>query len=71
MVTLTIHRTDIDHAKKACAEYNVEVYFSEHTENENQALMIIPNDIPQHELWYLARNFQLTLCEERFKYLFK
>lgn len=69
MMTVIIDRKDVDHAKRVCAEYNVEVYFSEHTDDSNKTLMVIPKELPAYEMWYLARNFQLAICESVFKSL--
>lgn len=66
MMTVIIDRRDLDLAKKACAEFNIEATFSEHTDNENKTLMVIPNELPAHEIWYLGRHFQLAICEVQF-----
>jgi len=69
MTTVTIDRKDVDHAKQACAAYSIDVYFSECTDGSDKTLMIIPAQLPSHELWYLARYFQTNVMESRFKAL--
>lgn len=69
MTALTIDRKDVEHAKRACAIYDIEVYFSEHTDNTDKTLMVITKDLATHQVWYLARYFQTEVMEARFKAL--
>lgn len=65
VTTVTIDRKDIEEARRACAEMEVEVYFMEKTDDKDTQLMAMMTQEP-FLLWYTARRMQLHIDAKSF-----